>query len=88
MSVMSLVSMAISDPVPIAMPTSAWAKAGASLTPSPRESSVRELYFGEEEAADAEVYCINSYNNLSLSFRLPVFQAIIVEESSFNGSFF
>ena len=35
MSVMSLASIATSVPVPIAMPMSAWASAGASLMPSP-----------------------------------------------------
>ena len=35
MSVMSAASMATSVPVPMAMPTSAWASAGASLMPSP-----------------------------------------------------
>ena len=34
-SVTSLASMATSVPVPMAKPTSAWASAGASLTPSP-----------------------------------------------------
>ena len=32
---MSAVSTATSVPAPMAMPTSAWARAGASLTPSP-----------------------------------------------------
>ncbi len=35
MSVMSAASMATSAPVPMAIPTSAWASAGASLMPSP-----------------------------------------------------
>src|SRR2546428_2295578 len=34
-STMSAVSIATSVPAPIAIPTSAWANAGASLTPSP-----------------------------------------------------
>ncbi|MNT22252.1 hypothetical protein D3C72_1576310 [compost metagenome] len=34
-SVRSEASMATSVPVPMAMPTSAWARAGASLMPSP-----------------------------------------------------
>ena len=41
MSVMSEASMAISVPVPIAMPISACAKAGASLIPSPTMATTR-----------------------------------------------
>ena len=41
MSVMSLASMATSVPVPMAMPTSAWASAGASLMPSPTMATLR-----------------------------------------------
>ena len=38
---MSAVSTATSVPVPMAMPTSAWASAGASLTPSPTMATLR-----------------------------------------------
>src|SRR5574341_1320680 len=40
-SVMSDASMATSVPVPMAMPTSAWARAGASLMPSPAMATLR-----------------------------------------------
>ena len=41
MSTTSAVSIATSVPAPIAMPTSAWASAGASLTPSPTIATLR-----------------------------------------------
>src|SRR5712691_1306366 len=37
------VSTATSVPAPIAIPTSAWARAGASLTPSPTIATLRPL---------------------------------------------
>ncbi len=40
-NVTSAASMAISVPVPIATPTSAWTKAGASLIPSPTIPTTR-----------------------------------------------
>ena len=39
--VMSELSMATSVPVPMAMPRSAWTRAGASLTPSPTMATTR-----------------------------------------------
>ena len=41
MSVMSEASSATSAPVPMAMPRSAWASAGASLMPSPTMATTR-----------------------------------------------
>jgi hypothetical protein len=42
-SVTPALSIATSVPVPMAMPTSAAAKAGASLTPSPAMATIRPL---------------------------------------------
>jgi len=39
--VIAALSIATSAPVPIAMPISAWARAGASLTPSPAIATTR-----------------------------------------------
>ena len=41
MSTTSAVSMATSVPAPMATPISAWARAGASLTPSPTMATLR-----------------------------------------------
>jgi hypothetical protein len=47
-STTSAVSIATSVPAPIAMPTSAWARAGASLTPSPCSAARQRWPTGSE----------------------------------------
>ena len=72
-SVTSDASMATSVPVPIAMPTSAWARAGASLIPSPtmptqlafvlQPAHLERLVLGQhlgEHAVDADLSAIAS----------------------------
>src|SRR3546814_3532429 len=71
-SVMPALSMATSAPVPMAMPTSACASAGASFTPSPAMATLRPSFRSEEHTSELQslmrisyaVFCLKKKKHL------------------------
>ena len=63
-SVTPALSIATSVPVPIAMPTSAWASAGASLMPSPAIATTRALAPAARSTTSA--FCSGSTSAIDL----------------------